>query len=763
MKKLQIVVGIIAVATLLFVGGYAITVHAATILFPTGGGTGWGNLEAGTVLLGNGTNKIATTTRASLTGTGITVGGGTNAVLGSGTTLTCDTASGSVFGCLSSADWTTFNNKQAALLFAYPLVNTANTVSTAFGTTTSNTWAGVQTFTNAPIFSSLTGVLKGNGSSALTVAVDGTDFTLIDANTCSAGQFFNTVTAAGVFSCGTPSGGATGLGTTSPWSGSGLAYRVSESAVSTVATTTVTGNNGLTGSFTTVNSGGASNSIGLATINAGVLGSAVNGAVPTSQATSTLYGVGTNGFVLAEVNGIPTWVATTTLATISGTLAINKGGTATTTFYDTGITYYDSSLGTISQASRANSNFNLVWDRTTPGLGIGTTSPWALLSVNGNGLGAGVPQFAVGSSTATNFIIDQAGRVGVSTTSPSANFTFGVTGNGYFSTGLTLGTPLTVPNGGTGATSITGLVLGNGASAMSAYAGTSCTNQFVRSLSAAGAATCATVSASDVSLANLSATDSTLTFSGTYNGSTARTIGLNLGNANNWTSVTTGFASSTQWATLAIGTTTSVFPIGQLFAVSSSTNAAIFNINGLGQIGVASSSPWALFSINAYAGATNRIFAIGSSTLTSLVVDLYGRVGFGTTTPATLYGVSFATSTYFASNISYGLASSTAQAASYTVDWSTGVNRRYIVNQTTTFIINATSSKPVSGGRYTLKICQDPTGGRAVTFATPGQLRWNIGTTSINTTANVCTIVYFLWDSVEQHYNGVGSSTVTSL
>lgn len=41
--------------------------------------------------------------------------------------------------------------------------------------------------------------------------------------------------------------------------------------------------------------------------------------------------------------------------------------------------------------------------------------------------------------------------------------------------------------------SLTGLVLGNGASAPSAYAGTSCTNQFPRSLDAAGAATCASV------------------------------------------------------------------------------------------------------------------------------------------------------------------------------------------------------------------------------------------------------------------------------
>lgn len=78
------------------------------------------------------------------------------------------------------------------------------------------------------------------------------------------------------------------------------------------------------------------------------------------------------------------------------------------------------------------------------------------------------------------------------------------------------------------------------------YTGTSCTNQFVRSVDALGVATCATVTSGDVSLANLTATDTTLTFSGTYNGSTARTIGLNLGNANTWTGLQTfSYASST--------------------------------------------------------------------------------------------------------------------------------------------------------------------------------------------------------------------------
>lgn len=82
----------------------------------------------------------------------------------------------------------------------------------------------------------------------------------------------------------------------------------------------------------------------------------------------------------------------------------------------------------------------------------------------------------------------------------------------------------------------TGLVLTTSGVA-AAYAGSTCTNQFARSTNASGVWTCATVGAADVALANLTATNSTLTFSGTYDGSTARTIGLNLGNANTWTAL----------------------------------------------------------------------------------------------------------------------------------------------------------------------------------------------------------------------------------
>jgi hypothetical protein len=48
---------------------------------------------------------------------GIVVTGGTGAVVGSGTSIAQHVASGSFNGYLSSTDWTTFNNKQAALTF----------------------------------------------------------------------------------------------------------------------------------------------------------------------------------------------------------------------------------------------------------------------------------------------------------------------------------------------------------------------------------------------------------------------------------------------------------------------------------------------------------------------------------------------------------------------------------------------------------------------------------------------------------------------
>ncbi len=127
--------------------------------------------------------------------------------------------------------------------------------------------------------------------------------------------------------------------------------------------------------------------------------------------------------------------------------------------------------------------------------------------------------FTSTSTTADNTFPNYVAVNGTTTNATSTNFyNSGQTRHGALSSALVI----------TGSTGI-----------LANFAGTSCTNQFVRSLSALGAATCATISSADVSLANLSATDSTLTFSGTYTGATARTIGINLANANTWSSLQT--------------------------------------------------------------------------------------------------------------------------------------------------------------------------------------------------------------------------------
>lgn len=207
---------------------------------------------------------------------------------------------------------------------------------------------------------------------------------------------------------------------------------------------------------------------------------------------------------------------------------------------------------------------------------------------------------------------------------------------------------LTVAGGGTGAATLTGLVVGNGTSAMTAYAGATCTNQFIRVLSAAGAATCATVGAADVSLANLSATDSTLTFSGTYTGATARTIGINLGNANAWTALQNFANASTS---IYSNTKTAYF---------GGTATTTINADGLGSITMPTSATLTTTSASTTNTTVSGELVIPNGTSKGSTVagqteldttDNQLKIGDGTNTnvfdPRTLYSFGYATSTAF--------------------------------------------------------------------------------------------------------------------
>lgn len=197
------------------------------------------------------------------------------------------------------------------------------------------------------------------------------------------------------------------------------------------------------------------------------------------------------------------------------------------------------------------------------------------------------------------------------------------------------------------------LALGGATGIIGEYAGTSCTNQFPRSQDAAGAWTCATVANTDLAnstisgislggtLANLTATDGTLTFSGTYTGATARTIGLNLGNANTWTALQTfqvglvSQASSTITSLQVInGTTTnatstnlSISSTGELF-IPSAANPTVGTAREFGIESTAASTSLRFHdgtAERAIFASYDRSFSFASSTLA--YQGAYGAAG----------------------------------------------------------------------------------------------------------------------------------------
>ena len=163
-----------------------------------------------------------------------------------------------------------------------------------------------------------------------------------------------------------------------------------------------------------------------------------------SVATSTLFGVGTPGYVLAFIDGQSSWVATTTLANITGTLAVAKGGTGVTSFSqgwvysDGGSTLAASTSPTINYVvATSTTGVNQFWGNT----GFATGTPWAQVAINPIA-GQASNSFVIGSSTATRFIVDNSGNVGVSTAKPWGRLS--VSGAGLSQTWTEVGTELNI-------------------------------------------------------------------------------------------------------------------------------------------------------------------------------------------------------------------------------------------------------------------------------------------------------------------------------
>lgn len=238
-------------------------------------------------------------------------------------------------------------------------------------------------------------------------------------------------------------------------------------------------------------------------------------------------------------------------------------------------------------------------------IGMGTTTPWGLLSVHSNALGSGVPQFVVGSSTKTDFIVEDSGVVGVGLSNPSALLDVENTGTvNSFRVGDSAGdtSPFLVDNAGR-------IAMGPSGTLANAELNWSATNagpqmSFLRS-------------------------DTVITA-----GEGLGFIDLGGSDGNNFDAIRiqgvaeTAFTGSEQASTLQ-------FQTSNTGIITPTTKMVIM---GNGAVGIGTSSPLHVLSVVASSTSQTPLFSIlgptpsAVSTSTLVLVDANGRMGLGTTT-----------------------------------------------------------------------------------------------------------------------------------
>jgi len=227
-------------------------------------------------------------------------------------------------------------------------------------------------------------------------------------------------------------------------------------------------------------------------------------------------------------------------------------------------------------------------------LSVASTSPWGLLSVNPNGISG--PAFVVGSSTATSFVVDNAGNVVVgNSATKSSSHLFSVRDS-------------------TGA-SVAGFTVNNNATKLELNTNN---DNWVNSFISANVAT-----ALDIGTSN----NYPIRFCvNQVNDACDTSTSLIITTSNN-----IGIGTTSPYAKLSV-----VGPVvAEYFHATSTTATSTF----VGAVGIGTTSPWGLLSVNPN-GISGPAFVVGSSTATNFIVDNAGNVGIGTTNPSVALEVS---------------------------------------------------------------------------------------------------------------------------
>lgn len=365
--------------------------------------------------------------------------------------VTCTTATASVPGCLAAADFTTFNAK----LGGYDAFTHPSNFSTTTSATTTSIWTAGVFFST-----STTAASQFPYASTTAFSVSGNSFL----GTVSTGVWNGTAISTQFGGTGRSNPGSPAAGTFLEYDGSNGTSVISAGAQYTVLQSTAAGS-GFTADAVHLDQSAAVTGI-LPVANGGNgFASYTPGNMLYASAATTLTKIAstTSGTVLALVNGIPTWTATTTF---SSPLVYSAGNVTCSTCTGGGAAYpFTSSL-----------NFSTTTSATT-------SSIW----LNGG-------SFFSSSTVASQF--------------PYASTTM-----------------LTAANASTSVLTVSGVVsalhLASATGLVSAYAGSApCSNQVALSLSALGVITC-----TSVTNAMLSNSVSNFTFTGNVSGGASVALG----------------------------------------------------------------------------------------------------------------------------------------------------------------------------------------------------------------------------------------------
>lgn len=345
---------------------------------------------------------------------------------------------------LSNVGGVLTNSGLTSLTATYPILSSGGstpTISTALVTTTSQTWAGTQTFTSSPVFSTI-----GAGT----------------VNSTSGGKIYNTATTSLAFSapfsvsgtlgalisgtdstisCTNASSGVTGCLTGTDWNtfnGKQAAISAASSTVLYVNNATVTGNTRMVYTGTNLGLGTTTPGYKLGVIGNGHFGGLnsanrrlefdVDGKLTFySSDNNIVNGATFNNFAIdggSQGLGFLFQLASSSNSCVGCDLR-SAGITAISENALTSPSVQNVSLG-FSTTAAGNYNFNMIL-KGNGNLGIGTTTPGSKLSVtSGASIGADY-----GKTAPTNGLIVE-GSTGIGTTSPYATLSVVGSGNPVF-------------------------------------------------------------------------------------------------------------------------------------------------------------------------------------------------------------------------------------------------------------------------------------------------------------------------------------------